>query len=218
MEIEPNIKWYYQQTCMKVIAELEKRNIRPYYCESKDEVTNKVLSLLTPGASIGIAGSMTLKEINLVDTLEKNGYNVFNQYRFGLSKEESLRLRREGTYADFYFSSVNAITLAGELVVFNAYGNRVAGIAYAKKTILIAGANKIVPTLQEAISRVRNYVTPINCKRLGMRTPCADDGLCKSDICYPPDYERNCCQILIIESEWTKDRLHLILVAESLGY
>lgn len=113
---------------------------------------------------------------------------------------------------------MNAITLDGELVVFNAYGNRVAGIAYAKKTILIAGANKIVPTLQEAISRVRNYVTPLNCKRLGMHTPWADDGLCKSDICYLPDYERNCCQILIIKSEWTKNRLHLILVADSLGY
>lgn len=48
----------------KVVSELEKRNIKSFYCETKDEVMDKVFSLLTPKASIGIAGSMTLKEIN----------------------------------------------------------------------------------------------------------------------------------------------------------
>jgi hypothetical protein len=155
--------------------------------------------------------------MGIVRQLEASGYRVFNQYKPGLSRDENLALRRAGAGADFYLASPNAISESGELVFFSAYGNRTAGISYAKNVILISGVNKITPSLQEAVKRAREYVTPLNCKRLNYNTPCFKDGICRKALCSFPEYKRMCCQILIIEAEIEPERLKVVLVDEELG-
>jgi acyl-CoA hydrolase len=129
-----------------------------------------------------------------------------------------LELRRQGAQADYYLASANAISEKGELVFFSAYGNRTAGIAYAKNIIIVAGINKIVPTLEEAVKRAREYATPLNSKRLNWAAPCLADGICRKEICFAPEYKRMCCQILVIEAEVTLGRLRVILIGEKLGF
>lgn len=150
--------------------------------------------------------------------MESRSNKVFNPYKTGISREESSRLRRLGSQADYYLASANAISRDGELVFFSAYGNRVSGISYAKNAIVVAGTNKLVPNLEEAVKRAREYATPLNCKRLNFNTPCFKDGICRKEICLFPDYKRMCCQILIIEAEISPDRLKVILVGENLGF
>ncbi|MBU3958929.1 MAG: lactate utilization protein, partial [Candidatus Omnitrophica bacterium] len=151
--------------------------------------------------------------------LESRGNKVFNQYKAGISQDENLRFRREGAGADYYLTSANAISEKGELVFFSGYGNRIAGISYAKNVIVAAGINKITTNLDEAIKRAREYATPLNCKRLNnWNTPCLKDGICRQEICFSPEYKRMCCQILIIEAEVILDRLKVILVGENLGF
>lgn len=216
--MDANVKWYYDETVKKLADSLAKRNILFHYCEDRIAARDKVLQLIPQKSSIGAAGSMTLKETGIMDALENGNYIFKNQYKNGLSKEEGLNLRREGLSCDYFVSGCNAVTKDGILINFNAIGNKVAGLAYAKKCILVAGVNKIVHDLDEGLKRVRNYTTPINCKRLNMKTPCVSDAICRSDKCFLPQYQRNCCQIMIIESEWTAGRLTLVLAGESLGY
>jgi len=202
-----------------LIQNWQKRNISGFYCDNKSEAIDKVLKIIPLSSSVGISGSVTLDELGIVKLLESRGNRVVNQYKTGISREESLALRRQGTGADYYLASANAISEKGELVFFSGYGNRIAGVSYAKNVIVVCGVNKITSNIEEAIKRAREYATPLNCKRLGdWNTPCLKDGICRKEICLFPEYKRMCCQILIIEAEVTPDRLKVILVGEKLGF
>jgi len=201
-----------------LIKNWQKRNILGFYCENKERAVGKILAAIPLSASVGISGSVTLDRLGIVRLLEERGNKVFNQYKNGISRNESLELRNKGAQADYYLASANAISLNGELVFFSGYGNRVAGIANAKNVIIISGVNKITEDVAGAMKRAREYVAPLNCKRLGWKSPCFEDGTCHDKICLFPEYKRMCCQILIIEGEILPDRFKVILVDESLGF
>ena len=195
-----------------------KRNITGVFCENKSQVNGKILELIPKGASVGFSGSRTLEELEIIKALELRGNKIFNQYAPGLSREESMGARRAGTQADYYLASANAISQKGELVFFSAYGHRIAGIADGRKVIVVCGLNKIASNLEEAIKRARNYVTPLNCKRLNWPSFCRKDGICDSGACLAPEYKRMCCQILVLEAEVDSGRLSVILSGEDLGF
>lgn len=198
---------------------LKKRNIQGIYCNDRGEALSKLLEIIPRDKSIGISGSKTLDEIGIVCELIKRGNKVFNQYEKGLTREQSLAIRNQGAVADVFLSSANAITKDGEMVFFSTHGHRVTGIANAKKVIIVCGVNKLVDNIDKGIERARNYVTPLNSKRLqSWNTACFQDGICHQDICFYPEYKRMCCQILIIEAEVDPDRLKVILVGEPLGF
>lgn len=202
----------------RLLNNWEKRNIQGIYCENKDSAADKILEIIPISSNIGISGSVTLDELGIVKRLEARGNRVFSPYKPGISRDENLELRRQGAQADFYLASANAISEEGELVFFSGYGNRTAGIAYAKNVLIVAGINKITPNIQEALKRAREYATPLNCKRLNWNTPCFKGGICRQEICLFPEYKRMCCQVLIIEAEVIPDRLRVILVGENLGF
>lgn len=201
-----------------LIKAWQSKNILGVYCADKEEAAKELLTLIPETSSVGISGSQTLEQLGIVRQLEARGNKVFNQYKPGISREESLELRKLGAKADYYLASANAVSESGELVFFSAYGERIAGISSAKNVIVTCGINKITPNLDQAIKRAREYATPLNCKRLDWNTPCFKDGLCAKEICLFPEYKRMCCQILIIEVEISPGRLKIILVGESLGF
>jgi len=196
----------------------QKRNITGFYCKDKQGAIEKVQSIIPQDATIGICGSITLDTLGMVARLEARGNRVFSQYKSGIAKEESLEIRRQGTNADYFLASANAISEDGELVFLSAYGNRIAGIANAKHVIVICGVNKITPNLEKALKRAREYATPLNCKRLNWKSACLEGGVCQETLCFSPEYNRMCCQVLIIEAEAVQDRLKVILVDEDLGF
>ncbi|MBC8436344.1 MAG: lactate utilization protein [Candidatus Omnitrophica bacterium] len=186
-----------------LINSWRKRNISGFYCANKKEAADLMLQIIPASASVGISGSVTLNELGIVALLESRGKNrVFNQYQAELTPDESLKLRREGAQADYYLASANAVSQKGELVFLSAYGNRSAGVSYAKNVVIVCGANKITPDLSSAIKRAREYAAPLNCKRLKNWDPSRP----------------MCCQVLIIEAEVLPERLKVIMVGEELGF
>jgi len=196
----------------------KKRNISGFYCDDKKQAVEKLLGIIPVSARVGISGSVTLDQLEAVKKLESRGNTVFNQYKTGISRQENLELRKQGTMADYYLASANAVSKTGELVFLSAYGNRIAGVANAGNVIIVCGINKITENLSLALKRAREYVTPLNCKRLNWQSACLKDGVCSEGDCFVPAYKRMCCQTLIIESELTPERLKVILVGEELGY
>lgn len=203
---------------INLISNWQKRNIAGIYCKAKEEAVGKILEIIPKSDSVGVSGSVTLDTLGMLDKLEARGNKVFNQYKPGITRGESLEIRRQGILADYYLTSVNAISESGEMVFFSAYGNRTAGISYGKNVIVVSGINKIAGNLEQALKRAREYVTPLNCKRLDWESACFKDGICHEDVCFSPEYKRMCCQVLIIEAEVTTDRLKVILVGEELGF
>lgn len=207
-----------EQKINNLIRDFQKRNISCFYSSDKEAAADKILEIVPLPDSVGISGSATLDELGIVRRLEGRGQKVFNQYKSGITRQESLEIRRQGAQADYYLTSCNALSEKGELVFFSGYGNRTSGIASARNVIVVCGINKITANLDQAIKRAREYATPLNCKRLQWNTPCLKDGICRKEICLFPEYKRMCCQILIIEAEVTPDRLKVILVGENLGF
>lgn len=201
-----------------LIKAWQRRGIAGFFCADGALAAQKILELIPQEAGVGFSGSMTLEQIGIIKRLEARKNEVFNQNKPGISREESLDLRRKGAGADYFLASANAVSEKGELVFFSAYGNRSAGITYAKNVIVVCGVNKIVPNLEQAFSRSREFATPLNCQRLNWNTPCLKDGICRKEICLAPEYKRMCCQILIIEAEALPERMKVILVGENLGF
>ncbi len=207
-----------EQRAVNLISNLKRRNISGLYAQTKDNAQGIIETIIPEDSSIGISGSKTLDELGTIALLEARGNKVFNQFKPGISREQSLEIRNSGAQADYFLTSANAISENGEIVFFSAYGQRTSGIANAKNVIVVCGLNKITPNLEEALKRSREYVTPMNCKRLNWNAACLAGGICRKEICLAPDYKRMCCQILIIETEINLDRLKVILVGENLGF
>ncbi len=194
----------------KVIKGLASRNMTGYYAATKEEALKVALSLIPEGSKIARGGSMSMNEIGLSDVLENGNYEFKNREKI---KEPGLDAFAFSS--DVYITGTNAITEDGVLVNIDGNANRVSSIAYGpKKVILIVGMNKVTDDVDGAMKRARNVAAPINAQRFGLETPCSKTGSCMN--CKSPD--TICCQFLITRYSKHKDRIHVILVGEDLGF
>jgi hypothetical protein len=207
----------FQKKAQCVIENLRKRNINGIYCARTEEAVEKICSLIPDRATVALGGSVTVMQSGLLDALRKMNIELLDRYRPGITNEEVEKVMERGTTADVLLMSCNAITSDGKLINEDGRGNRVAGLVFGpKKVIIMAGVNKIVRTVEDGITRIREIAAPLNCVRLGLDTPCSTTGFCDDTNCLPP--ARVCSQISIIESNRIKDRLTVVFVGEELGY
>ena len=195
----------------KVIKGLESRNMKGYYAATKGEALQKALELIPEGSSIGMGGAMSAHEIGLVDALKAGNYKFID--RDAATDKRAAMLE---TYdADFFLSSVNAMTDDGVLVNIDGNSNRVSAIAQGPKNVLfIVGMNKVCADIDGAMKRARNVAAPTNAQRFGLSTPCAKTGACMN--CKSPD--TICCQFLITRFSRHEGRIQVILVNDNLGF
>jgi hypothetical protein len=207
----------YQRKAHSVIGSLRKRNINGWYHDTAAESIVEICTLIPPQASVALGGSVTVMQTGLLTALRSMHIDLLDRYRPGVSDEEMERIILRSMTADVLVMSCNAITADGKLVNEDGRGNRVAGLIFGpKKVIIMAGVNKIVPSLEDGLTRIKDVAAPLNCIRLGYDTPCTHTGFCDDANCHPPG--RMCSQISIIESNRVKDRLNVFLVGEELGY
>lgn len=180
--------------------------------ENSVEATNYLCNKIN-NKSIGIGGSVTVKEIGLYDILSENNTVYWHWQNSVFSNAEILK---KAANADIYISSVNAIAKTGEIVNIDGNSNRVSAISFGhEKVYLIIGKNKISDSLQEAVERARNIAAPLNAKRLMKKTPCASKG----DKCYncsSPD--RICSEISILLKKPALQPIEIVLIDENLGF
>ncbi len=210
-----NRKLYYEKLAATVIAGLAKRQMDGYYFPTAKEAKEKALSMVTENALVSFGGSMTLVQTGLLDELKSTPSIRLIDRGKASTEEEIDRAYRQSFLADAYFMSSNAITSDGVLVNIDGRGNRVAALIYGpKEVIILAGMNKITPSVEEAVSRVRNAATPPNCIRLSKQTPCAATGACSD--CLSSDCI--CNQIVITRRSGVKGRIKVLLIGESYGF
>ena len=194
-----------------VIKGLKSRNMNGYYASSREEALRIALELIPEGSSVTMGGAMSAHEIGLVDALKNGNYQFIDRDAY-----EDKRAAMLAAYdADVFLSSANAITSDGVMVNIDGNSNRVSAIAQGpKKVVFIVGMNKVCGDVDGAIKRARNVAAPINAQRFGLSTPCSITGACMN--CKSPD--TICCQILITRYSRHTDRIHVILVNDSLGF
>ncbi|WP_346896592.1 lactate utilization protein [Clostridium sp. UBA7503] len=213
--MDKNMKWLKESRVNVTINSLKKNGMNGYLVNSHEELIEKINELTNDGDTVSCGGSMSLFETGVIDYLRSGKYNFLDRYEHGLSKDDLKKLYRNTFSADIYFTSTNAITKKGELYNVDGNGNRVAAMLYGPdKVIIIAGVNKIVENIEEAIKRNERVSAPANCKRLSKVTPCVKVGHCMD--C--SSEERICNEYTIIRRQGNKDRIHVIFLNEELGY
>ena len=194
-----------------VIEALKQRNMTGYYAKSREEALKIALSLIPEKSSDTMGGAASAHEIGLVEAVKKGDYDFIDRETIPDKRAAMLAAYD----ADFFLSSVNAMTDDGILVNIDGNANRVSAIAQGpKKVLFIVGMNKICPDLDSAMKRARNVAAPMNAARFGLTTPCSKTGKCFD--CKNPD--TICCQFLITRYSRHKDRIHVILVNDTLGF
>ncbi|MBQ1632888.1 MAG: lactate utilization protein [Clostridia bacterium] len=195
----------------KVIKGLASRNMTGYYAKDREEAKRIALSLIPEGSSVTMGGALSAHEIGLVEALQTASYNFIDRATFENPREAMLTAYD----ADWFLSSANAMTEDGVLVNIDGNANRVSCIANGPKHVLfIVGMNKVCSDIDGAMKRARNVAAPINAQRFGLNTPCSKTGSCMN--CKSPD--TICCQFLITRFSRHKDRIHVILVNDTLGF
>ena len=195
----------------KVVKGLISRNMQASYAADRKEALAQALALIPEQSSVTMGGCTSALEIGLVDALKAGPYHFIDRNAI-----EDKRAAMLAAYdADWFLSSANAITEDGVLVNIDGNSNRVSAIAQGPKHVLfIIGMNKVCCDADAAMKRARNVAAPVNAQRFGLSTPCAKTGACMD--CKSPD--TICCQFLITRFSRHKDRIHVILVNDTLGY
>ena len=161
--------------------------------------------------SVGIGGSMTIRELHIADAIRDSGVDVHWHWQ-----EEGPAAFAPAREADLYLCSANAVTTEGLLVNIDGTGNRVASMIHGPKAVVaVVGVNKLVDGgAPQAFARIKREACPPNAKRLGLPTPCGTTGRCNPEKC-----EGGFCNVLTIQQHPTGRRpYHVVLVNEELGY
>ena len=213
---------YIEQT----LKALEKNNMQAVYVEKKSDIIDAVKEFLPKGSCVAVGGSVTLDESGVIDLIRNGDYVFYDRYAPNLTAEQTNEVFVKSLSADVFLMSSNAITKNGELYNVDGRSNRVAPLVFGPKSVVVvAGKNKIVENIAEAVLRVKTIAAPLNAKRLNCNTYCAKVGKCVSLSTDNPEMSagcgseaRICCNYVVSAMQRTKNRIKVIICGEDLGY
>jgi L-lactate utilization protein LutB len=209
---------YWQKRLNEVKKALEDNNFEVFVADNTADAGKIVQEEILPkiGAkTVSWGGSMTFIATGLYNSIKDNpDMEILDTFNKSLSGEAKIELRRRSLLVDLFITGTNAITEMGQLVNLDMIGNRIGGITFGPKhVVILVGRNKIVSDLEDAMYRIKNYVAPINSMRLDMKTPCVKTSHCEE--CKSPD--RICNTWTITEKSFPKGRVKVVLINEDLG-
>jgi len=190
---------------MRTVEALQARNIHVIVTDTREATNNALIQLLPEGAEICDSTSETLDAIGFTAFVRGNPRykNLHDVYEAEPDMAKRNDLRRRASIADYFIGSVQAIAETGEIFVASATGSQLAPYVYAaKRVILVVGIQKIVPTFDAAMQRVRGHTLVKHDQWL------AEMGRAPTPI----------GKLGIIEHESQAGRITLILVKELLGW
>ncbi|NLI82474.1 MAG: lactate utilization protein [Deltaproteobacteria bacterium] len=216
--MEKPVENYWRKRLEAVKEALEGNGFDVFVAQDAGEAKKIVLEEILPKLevkSVSWGGSMTFPATGLYETLKDNPrMQVLDTYDRSLSPEENIERRRRSLLVDLFITGTNAVTETGKLVNLDGVGNRVAGITFGPRhVVILVGRNKLVPELEDAMFRIKNYAAPANAMRLDRKTPCAATSFCEE--CNSPD--RICNAWSVLEKSFPKGRIKVVLINEDLG-
>ncbi|MCI4352586.1 MAG: lactate utilization protein [Thermoplasmata archaeon] len=190
---------------LRAAARLKEHGIHAVIVADRAEALRTVLSLIPERSEVYTAPSETLARIGLEAALEESDkYESVRKRLMGLNRTTQEReIRKLSQAPSFVVGSVHAVTEEGDVLVASATGSQLGPYAYgAGMVIWVVGAQKVVPTLQDGLNRLREYAYPMEDAR-ALKAYGINSGLNK---------------ILIISKEISPGRATVILVPEALGF
>lgn len=203
----------------EVMSALKGNRFGSVYAATREEARRIILEMIPLHTRVGIGDSASLRQIGVIEELEKRGTEIVNPFCRELTSDLTQYdafegMLRKSLASDVFLTGANAVTMDGKLVYIDGVGNRIAGVIFGpKKVILAVGRNKIVPTVEEALARVKNVIAPVHARQKKKATPCATTGSC-SDC---NSKERICSITTVVEKNPLRSNITVILIDEDLG-
>ncbi|MFO7887388.1 MAG: lactate utilization protein [Eubacteriales bacterium] len=197
---------------------LEKNGFDVYQVESKKDANkiffNDILTQINPKI-VSYGDSMSAESTGILEDLKKmEGIKFIEPFDENASRKEQIQASKDALQGDLFIAGSNAVTKTGLLVNLDMVGNRIAGIAFGpRKVVLVIGKNKITKDLEAAMKRVRKIAPKNAARHPSLNLPCQKTGKCMD--CSSPN--RICNSWLITEKSYPKGRIKIILVEENLG-
>lgn len=207
--------WRLSTLAERTVAALEKHGFTAKYMQDCSCALEYIQERIPSQATVGIGGSKTEKTLGIAKTLAAKGCVIYDHNESGLSAEQVVAARYKQLTADFFICGTNAVTLTGELMNRDAFGNRVAAMMFGPKIVfVVASTNKIVKNLEEAEQRIRTIAAPMNNKKYELPNPCVTLGECVD--CNSKT--RSCNITTIINRRPPLTDIHVLLINEPLGF
>ncbi len=194
----------------KVLDAVNLRGVKAQLAETREKALEMVKSMIPDGADVMTGASITLQQIGFEDLLV-SGKHPWHNLKEGILAEKDMAkqatLRKQGTLSEYFLGSVHAITEAGEIVIASATGSQLPAYAFSSSNVIwVAGAQKITPSMEMALKRIREYIVPLEDQHMKQL--------------YGPKAATMIGKILIFERESPviHRNLNLILVNEVLGF
>jgi L-lactate utilization protein LutB len=213
----PNQK-YWELRLQSCKDALGKNNFEAFIAQTPAEAGQIVIDQILPEIdvkSVSWGDSLTLYESDVLEFFKKDSeITLIETFDEKVSREEIIERRRNALLSDLFFSGTNAVVETGALVNLDMTGNRVAGMVFGPKWVVImVGRNKIVSDLEQAMDRIKNLAAPANAIRHEQKTPCVKTSYCMD--CNSP--ARICNIWTIHEKSYPKGRIKVILINQDLG-
>jgi LUD domain len=197
-----------KETVDRTVSALKSRGINAEFVPNRQEALELVTRMIPAGVELMTGSSKTLDEIGFLALLKsgKHQWTSLNDIVYA-EKDPAKRaeLRRSSINVDYFLGSVHAITETGETIVASASGSQIPSYAFTSKNVIwVAGTQKIVPTLEEGLRRVREHSLNLESARM-------------KSLGYPGSM---ISKILIVEREPAQlgRNVSMILVNEKLGF
>lgn len=196
-----------------VVKALKRRGFEAEYAATGQDALKRILEIIPSDASVGIPGTVTVREIGALDALKGRG-NVVYQHWGKMTPQEVKEARYKENEADVFLTSANALTRDGEIISIDGAGNRVAGMAWGDSPVIfVIGINKLAFDLTDGLKRAKSATIP-NAIRQHVETACVKAGHCVNCL----NDESMCRAILILNQAVRGRKYHVIIVGENLGY
>jgi hypothetical protein len=207
------------------------------YFPGRAEALAAILQMIPPGAVVARGDSVTLEQMCIIPELKKRQQNeIIDPFdrssanpsptleEVEIEEQKRRQKMRAALTADIFLTGSNAVTLDGKLVNVDGGGNRVGAMIYGpEEVIVVAGVNKIVHDVDEALKRIHNIVAPMNAIRHSLKHHSAQFGdlpCVKIGRCVNCNHQWKICRFTVIidgATPWQKGRINVILVGEELG-
>jgi L-lactate utilization protein LutB len=212
------VRQYWHLRLDQVQERLAKNQFEAHVAADAQEAVQLILEQIIPTFApkrISWGGSMTFVKSGLYQRLkESSDYTLLDTFDKRLAAADLHELRRQALLSDLFITGTNAVTEQGQLVNLDMIGNRVGALTFGPKVVIVmTGRNKLVPDLNAAMTRIRQYAAPANVLKLDKKTPCAKSGRCHD--CSAPD--RICNYWTVTEKSFPKGRIKVILINQDLG-
>ncbi len=192
----------------RTVEGLKGRNIEGIVVADRAEALEKIKELVPAGASVMNGSSRTLEEIGFIEYLKTGTHGWQNLHAEILAEQDpakQARLRRESVLSDYYLGSVHALAEDGQIVIASNTGSQLPHLVYTSPNlILVVSTKKIVPTLDEALRRLDEYVVPLEDARM-MEA-------------YQSHTKESKLLVIKHEPEFMQRKVRVILVNEALGF